>query len=81
MGVWWEGNAWHTPDCRLAPQVRCLSMGKRFSAPPPSRSRGPGLPEARRGGVGAGRGGCGRILARNILYFGRASAGPAGWPP
>lgn len=83
MGVWWEGNAWHTPvsrpSCRLAPQVCCLGMEKRFSAPPPSRSHGPGLPEGPERGRG---GGVGRLPAHlcSVLYFGRASAGPAGWP-
>lgn len=82
MGVWWEGNAWHTPvsrpSCRLAPQVCCLGMEKRFSAPPPSRSHGQGLPEARSGGVGAGRGGCRRIFAVYYTLAGPARGRPVG---
>lgn len=73
MGVWWEGNAWHTPDCRLAPQVRCLSMGKRFSARPPPGPAARAYP--RPGGGAWGRGGEAAGASLPGMYY--TLAGPA----
>lgn len=81
MGVWWEGNAWHTPVSRppagstsVLPRDGEAVLGPAsFPVPRPGPTRGP---EPGRGG------GAGRLPAHpcNVLYFGRASAGPAGWP-
>ena len=69
----------HGASCRLH---KCAaSAGGSGSRPRPLP--GPAArayPRPGDGGVGAGRGSCRRILAPNILDFGRTGVRPAGWP-
>lgn len=83
-GGGWECGGRATPgthpspgeNCRLAPQVCCLGMEKRFSAPPPSRSTARAYPRPGAGSVGAGRGGAaGASLQCIILWPGQRGAG------